>query len=189
MLHATCRRSQSTARTMNTVAALVALVVLAGCGNSPETQSGSVPSATGQDTPTSQSSLRKEIAAEPADREVHEHTAFHSPTGNIGCQISPKSVRCDIDQRTWSPPPRPVDCTLDFGQGISLETGGSAQFVCAGDTARVLPPYAGAGEPLAYGQAITAGAIRCESAEMELTCRDATSGHGFSMSREAYSLF
>nr|WP_228768855.1 DUF6636 domain-containing protein [Mycolicibacterium malmesburyense]CRL74114.1 hypothetical protein CPGR_02991 [Mycolicibacterium malmesburyense] len=160
-----------------------AALVLAGCGNASEIQSEP---PTGQHKPTPDTTPSNEIAA---DRKAYERTAFHSPTGNIGCQISPTSVRCDIDQRTWSPPPRPADCTLDYGQGISIATGGSAQFVCAGDTARVLPPYGGAGEPLPYGQAITAGPIRCESAETGVTCRDGDFGHGFSISREAYELF
>lgn len=164
----------------------VAALVLAGCGNSSDPQSEP---ATGQHKPTPEPNASKEIAAAPADRGVNERTAFHSPTGNIGCQISPTSVRCDIDERTWSPPPRPADCTLDYGQGISIATGGTAQFVCAGDTARVLPPYGGAGAPLPYGQAITSGPIRCESAETDVTCRDGDSGHGFSISREAYEFF
>ena len=51
-------------------------------------------------------------------------------------------------------------------------------------------PYMGAaGEPLAYGEAITAGPMRCESAESGMTCRDVGTGHGFSISREAYQLF
>jgi hypothetical protein len=125
----------------------------------------------------------------PVDREVYELTGFHSPSGNVGCKISPTGVRCDIDQRDWSPPPRPADCRLDFGQGIAIGVGEEAHFVCAGDTVRVLPPYGGAGEPLAYGEAITAGPMRCESAESGMTCRDVGSGRGFSISREAYQPF
>lgn len=122
--------------------------------------------------------------AAPGDREVQKLTAFESPSGNVGCQISPTGVRCDIDQRDWSPPPRPADCRLDYGQGISLSAGKPAHLVCAGDTART-----GSGEPLAYGSAITAGPIRCDSAESGITCRDTGSGHGFAISREAYRLF
>ncbi|WKG03507.1 DUF6636 domain-containing protein [Mycolicibacterium sp. HK-90] len=122
--------------------------------------------------------------AAPGDREVDELTAFQSPSGNVGCQLSPTGVRCDIDQRDWSPPPRPADCRLDYGQGISLGAGKQAHLVCAGDTART-----GSAEPLAYGAAITAGPIRCESTEAGMTCRDTGSGHGFSISREAYRLF
>jgi hypothetical protein len=175
MLFATCGKRMAAPMI---VVLIVVVIAPAGCGNSPKRQSESSPPATEQ---------TKLVA--PVDREVYERTAFHSPSGNVGCQISPTSVRCDIDQRDWSPPPRPADCRLDFGQGISIEAGGPAHFVCAGDTARVLPPYGGAGEPLPYGEAITAGPMRCESAESGMTCRDAGTGRGFSISREAYRLF
>ncbi len=98
--------------------------------------------------------------------------------------IEPGYVRCDIAERDWSPPPRPADCEFDYGQGISLATDEPAQIVCAGDSA--LAPDAG---PLPYGEAITAGSMRCDSAESGITCRDAASGHGFSIAREAYRLF
>jgi hypothetical protein len=42
---------------------------------------------------------------------------------------------------------------------------------------------------LPYGDAITAGPMRCESAQSGITCRDVESGHGFSISREAYRIF
>ncbi|MGV9799356.1 DUF6636 domain-containing protein [Mycobacterium sp. NPDC003449] len=122
--------------------------------------------------------------AAPGDREVHELTAFGSPSGNVGCQITPTGVRCDIDQQDWSPPPRPADCRLDYGKAVAVGVGEPARFLCAGDTART-----GSGEPLAYGAAITAGPIRCESSESAMTCRDTGSGHGFSIAREAYRLF
>ena len=42
---------------------------------------------------------------------------------------------------------------------------------------------------LPYGDSITAGMLRCEVAEAGASCRDSESGHGFSLSREAYRLF
>ncbi|WP_313958176.1 DUF6636 domain-containing protein [Mycobacterium simulans] len=183
--------SRMAASTLYTVGVLVVSVIaLAGCGISSETQSESSPPEAGQTKPSAaQTAPGTSTALAPVDREVYELTGFLSPSGNVGCKISPTSVRCDIDQRDWSPPPRPADCRLDYGQGISIGSGGLAHFVCAGDTVRVLPPFGGAGEPLAYRQAIKAGPIRCESAESGITCRDAGSGHGFSISREAYQLF
>lgn len=91
-------------------------------------------------------------------------------------------ARCDIIDRDWSPPPRPADCGFDFGQGIEIITGQPPSFVCAGDTTF------GAEEVLAYGDAITSGPLRCESAESGITCRDSGTGHEFSISREAYHL-
>jgi hypothetical protein len=92
-------------------------------------------------------------------------------------------ARCDIIDRDWSPPARPPDCEFDYGQGISVAPGERAQFVCAGDTAF------GPDAILPYGETISAAALRCESTEADITCRDLGTGHGFSISREAHQLF
>ena len=111
-------------------------------------------------------------------------TAFRSPSSNIGCYLKADYVRCDIDGRNWTPPPRPADCEWDYGQGITMVPGGSAEFICAGDTALVPD-----GDPLPYGESMTAGPLRCDSAESGITCRDTGTGKGFSISRDAYQLF
>jgi hypothetical protein len=119
----------------------------------------------------------------PGDRVVHQLTGFISPSGNVSCMIDADWARCDIIDRDWSAPPRPADCEFDYGQGISLAPGESAQFVCAGDTAF------GTDEVLPYGDSITAGVLRCESADAGITCRDTQTSHGFSISQQAYQLF
>jgi hypothetical protein len=116
------------------------------------------------------------------DREVSTYTGFISPTGNVSCAIDVDLARCDINDRDWTPPPRPADCEFDYGQGIQLVPSEPASFVCAGDTTF------GAEDVLPYGEAITAGPLRCESAESGITCRDAGSRHSFTISREAYDL-
>ena len=158
---------------------------LAACGGgSTITLASSAPSVTDQTTSSeSPRQAEKPLRPAPADREVHELTGFVSPTGNVSCMIDADWARCDIIDRDWSPPPRPADCEFDYGQGISLAPGEQAQFVCAGDTAF------GADEVLPYGESITAGVLRCESAQSWITCRDVRTGHGFSISREAYRLF
>ena len=112
---------------------------------------------------------------------MHELTGFISPSGNVSCMIDADWARCDIIDRDWSPPARPADCELDYGQGISLAPGERAHFVCAGDTAF------GADEVLPYGESITAGVLRCESAESGVTCRDLGTATGFSISRRGVS--
>jgi hypothetical protein len=47
----------------------------------------------------------------------------------------------------------------------------------------------GADEVLPYGESITAGVLRCESAASGVTCRDLETAYGFSISRRAYRLF
>lgn len=156
------------------LAAIGAAVTLAGCGGEGRSPADRV------------------IPGEPhrmvvhpvTDRSVDEGTGFTSPSGNIGCYVDPESVRCDIGERDWAPPPRPADCPefTDFGQGVTLDAGGAAGFVCAGDT------VLNSGPPLAYGDTITAGPVRCESTSAGIRCWDFVRGGGFSLSRERYSL-
>ena len=121
----------------------------------------------------------------PPTRVVHLE-AFQSPTRNIGCQLVSGVARCDIDQRTWSPPARPASCPseVDFGQGVEVGGSGSAHLVCAGDTAR--DPTS---PKLPYGSASQVGDLTCVSRIDGITCTNRTDGHGFLINRERYSLF
>ena len=122
-------------------------------------------------------------ATEPA---ATQHLAsFRSPSGNIGCMLIAGTARCDIERRSWRPPPRPKDCpgVVDFGQGIEIATSGAARFVCAGDTAR--DPAA---PTLAYGSSSEADGFTCESATSGVACKRAD-GHGFFISIQSYRLF
>lgn len=116
-----------------------------------------------------------------------EVTFFVSPSGNIACVIDPSYIRCDISETDWEQPPRPADCDYSYGHMVGISPwdnpDGPAKFLCAGDSAH------GGDEPLAFGDSITAGPMRCDSAESGITCRNAETGHGFSISRQAYELF
>ena len=109
---------------------------------------------------------------------------FTSPSGNIGCMLSDDLLRCDIAARDWSPPPRPADCPdfTDYGQGILVHPYGPATFVCAGDTAL------GGGPALPYGQFQAGGGMSCNSEPSGMRCSN-SDGHGFTISRQAYTLF
>ena len=171
-------------RLNSAIAGLVALLAVSGCAGSPEPASTSTaPAETNAAATPSPKAKPTSPTAKPADREVFDFTGFISPTGNVACMIVMDLARCDIIDRDWSPPPRPADCEFDYGQGIEIIVGQSAAFVCAGDTAF------GTEDVLAYGDAITAGPLRCESAAAGVTCRDTDTGHGFSLGLEAYQLF
>lgn len=160
------------------------MLAVSGCAGSPEPASTRTAPAEAEGSAT-QTPIAKTTSptAEPADREVFDFTGFISPTGNIACMIVMDLARCDIIDHDWSPPPRPADCEFDYGQGIEIIAGQTATFVCAGDTAF------GPDDVLAYGDAITAGPLRCESAQAGISCRDTDTGHGFSLGLEAYQLF
>jgi uncharacterized protein DUF6636 len=163
--------------------------LLAGCGDGDTVTVSSTsslqPETTADVTPAESStgSTAKETPSTTESDEESELIGFTSPSGNVGCFIDAHYARCDVMERDWSPPPRPADCEFDYGQGIGLAPGEEPEFMCAGDTAL------GGGEPLAYGQSIAAGVLRCDSAESGITCRDTKSGHGFAIAREAYRVF
>ena len=162
--------------------------LLAGCGGqdpAPTAASPSMrPAKTDPATPTESTRAPKRDTPETTEPdEATDLVGFTSPSGNVGCIVDSAYIRCDISERDWSPPPRPADCEFDYGQGISLSSGEEAAFVCAGDTAL------GGGEPLDYDQSVSVGLMQCDSAESGVTCRDTTTGHGFTIAREAYRVF
>jgi hypothetical protein len=160
-----------------------AALALAACGSDDEKKSSAAQTVTKVVTQArTETQTRVERSVIVLER-VKELTGFSSPSKNIGCYIDKTSVRCDIRDRTWKPSARPANCDLDFGQGIGLGAGRKARFVCAGDTA-LGPP-----KRLAYGAAIQAGVLRCDSARAGMTCRDTKTGRGFFLSRQSYRIF
>jgi hypothetical protein len=165
--------------------------VLLGCGGSKHTTTVVVTATTTSSrsgpiiTTVTGSSTAVTSTSAGAARVVHLDT-FQSPSGNIGCAIIAGTARCDIKQRSWSPPPRPHTCPqiVDFGQGLIVGRSGSARLVCAGDTS--LNPAA---KTLAYNTDTVAEGFRCQSRSTGIVCRSTVSGHGFFISLEAYRVF
>ena len=179
------------------LAALALFIGLMGCGDNSAATTATVtstaaaeatdPSTTSSTSTTAEateatSTTATEDSSPPAGTEVTELTGFTSPSGNIGCYIDRRTVRCDIAERDWEPPSRPDGCELDPGPGITLDAGSAPAFVCAGDTAL------GAGDPLPPGQSIAAGLLRCDSEESGMSCRDVETGRGFTISKQGYEL-
>lgn len=106
---------------------------------------------------------------------------FSDPDGNIGCQISPAGVRCDIAEHEWESPPAPPSCTLDFGDAISASTSEPAHFVCHGLTIE-------GGEVLGYDRHVRAYGVSCTSFHEGVDCEHDDSGQGFFISRQSYEL-
>lgn len=107
---------------------------------------------------------------------------FVTPSKNIGCGMTATEVRCDINERNWTPPAKPASCEFDYGQGLSVGDG-EAGFVCAGDTVLGGPVV------LDYGLVAQDGEIQCLSSPEGVTCRNLRTGRGFTLSREAYTVF
>jgi hypothetical protein len=171
-------------------AALLALLV-AGCGGGSDTETATQAQAptttaattTAAEQPTvTKSSTRQPTALAAGHRGPHY---FETPSHNIGCYVSRHDARCDIRERSWSPPPEPKSCKkigLDYGQGLVIGPN-HAEFVCAGDTTLGGPVV------LPYGSSAQRGTILCLSRTAGITCRNTANGHGFFLSRARYRIF
>jgi hypothetical protein len=158
---------------------LTSILFLAGCGGATKTVIVSSPPRVA--TPTNANT-----SPPPGAQDTGQLGSFRSPSGNIGCVLLGGTARCDIERRSWQPPPRPKSCPegVDFGQGLQIGGSGSTRFVCAGDTARdpeetVLP----------YGSSTRSGGFTCQSARSGITCKRSSDGHGFFISIQSYRIF
>lgn len=163
--------------------AVLVTALLIGCGS--DGDSTVVKTATEQGSQSATATVTSRSAAQ-APKPVHLKQ-FQSPSHNIGCYLSKQrggSVRCDIREHSWTAPPKPAFCDVDWGGGLQVGSKRRGSIVCAGDT--VLDP----GSPvLGYGKASELGSIACRSSEAGVRCSNTQSGHGFFVSRERYGLF
>lgn len=173
-------------------AALLLALLIAGCGGDDtktvtEIRTGTPTTSAGGATGTGDidrtiSTIAKSAAIPAGNQGPHY---FETPSHNIGCYLDSQSVRCDIRQRDWSPPPEPQYCIkagVDWGQGLAVGKH-RASFVCAGDTTLGGPGLLG------YGHSARRGPIFCVSRTAGITCRNADTAHGFFLSRASYRLF
>ena len=117
----------------------------------------------------------------------NELKRFFTPSRNIGCFGDSKTVRCDLRTTTGTPPKRPANCELEWGDAFELNRTGKGHGICHGDTA--LPAPSEKGPILKYGHTIKLGTkLKCTSKRTGLTCRS-TSGHGFKLSKTVIKLF
>jgi hypothetical protein len=119
----------------------------------------------------------------PAQAPAAGLVTFQSPSKNIGCALDRAFARCDARKHDWKPPPKPDSCSLDWGQGLSIDVSGRGEFVCAGDTTL------GSGKRLAYGKSITRGRFRCASHKRGMRCVNTKNHHGFELSRQKVKRF
>ena len=116
-------------------------------------------------------------------REISTTYDFLTPSKNIGCLMTSNSARCDIVTKSWKPPAKPADCDLDWGNGVAVVAANKGEVVCAGDTVR------GTKTILPYGEAVKVDNFVCESASSGVRCANTASGHGFTLSRQSYTVF
>jgi hypothetical protein len=88
-----------------------------------------------------------------------------------------------VRESTWAIPPRPPNCEGRWGNSVGLTQGGAASLNCHSNTV-----FGGNPATLPYGASRTVAAITCDSEPTGITCRDATTGHFFSVARDSYRL-
>jgi hypothetical protein len=111
-------------------------------------------------------------------------TFFETPSHNIGCVLGGKiGARCDIREHTWTPPPKPASCPVDWGFGLTVGRQGVARWVCAGDT------VFGGKRVLGYRKSIVRGRFKCTSYRNGVRCVNTRNGHGFKLARRAARWF
>jgi Family of unknown function (DUF6636) len=116
--------------------------------------------------------------AESAPPPTDNRAFFQTPSRNIGCGVNPEGVRCDISEKEWVPPPKPANCPVDYGNGLTLPSEGPAQVECAGDT------ILGIGPTLGYGRSMRRGDFKCTSRESGVVCVHLGTSHDFFLSRQ-----
>ena len=170
------------------------------------TASSSVPPPGGSSSSAPNATTATATASTTDVRKVSDAAAFATPSGRIVCVMADNSVRCDYiaSDKAWTSP-QPKACHLAWGDSLQLtQTAGST---CHGDTLADTPSldsgYEGwrrSGDPtvvvngltlaaLPYGSGLLVGALERDSATTGVTCRNSSTGHGFTMSREAYTIF
>lgn len=187
-------------RTLRVAVALAALVLLGACGGGDDVQTATAEDAPSTTTTTSTTTPPETTttalpattvattppttAAHPATGSVRDHgpTHFRSPTGNIGCMFHEATVRCDIQEHDWKPPPRPASCDHDWGSAFFVDSRG-ARHICYGDT------VLGADEVLEYGTTAVHDGLQCTSERSGMTCRHLRTGRGFTVARASYRFF
>lgn len=173
------------------IAAIVAVLVLAGVAGAYALRDTGDPTPTAAPPPTTQESTTPPPTTPPptttdAVQVATEATGFASPSGNIACYVQPQSVRCDIAESAWDPttiPNRPADCQGVWGDAMEVSGTSRPDFVCHGDT------VFGTGPVLDYGRSLRVGDITCTSRQTGVECQAGAGGHGFSMSRTSYRWF
>jgi hypothetical protein len=119
----------------------------------------------------------------PSSHQALAQGRFTVPGSNIGCDLVSGGVRCDIQQRSWTPPAQPSSCNATWGNAIDMGATGVPAFACGGASAissdaKVVPD----------GWDDKVGTITCQVRSFSVDCYSAH-GHGFIFSRTGYTLY
>ncbi len=107
---------------------------------------------------------------------------FTSPSGNIVCDMSSRSITCSVRDQPWKPMPLEEGCTPgQWETVVRLQVASTASL--QGQCER---PSGGA--VLAYGRGIQLGSMRCGMTTKGLECLVMGTSQGFLVSKNSYRL-
>ena len=109
---------------------------------------------------------------------VHFRTSDH----NVGCDLEPAYVLCNVVKRSFTPPKKPSDCFYTWGKAVEMAIGSKGSFFCGHGE-----DYSGSKRVLATGQAIKVGLVTCRAIPAGVECNG--QGNGFRLTRTGYRLF
>ena len=111
---------------------------------------------------------------------------FQTPSKNIYCagftDAGGTTLRCDILQNNAKIPPRPTDCTLDYGSAFEMTLKGKSIRLCNGDTVADAYPV------LQYGTTWKWAGFICTSSTAGVRCIN-LSRHGWQINKSSQTLF
>jgi hypothetical protein len=156
-----------------TLALLVLLPLVASCNGSSGT-AAPLPTVT-RTIVTTQSPL-------PLPTIEGHPVLFRTADRNVGCDLEPAFVICNIGTKTWPSPRKPGDCLYSWGKEVEVAAGSKGEFICGHNE-----NYRGSKRVLATGQAVKVGLVTCRAVSGGVQCT--SDANGFLLTRAKYRVF
>lgn len=157
-----------------TLALLVLLPLLAACNGSGGTAATPPPRVT-RTVVTTQPPL-------PLPTIVGTPVLFRTADGNVGCDLEPAFVICNIGTKAWTSPRKPGDCLYSWGKEVEVAAGSPGEFICGHNE-----NYRGSKRVLPTGQALKVGLVTCRAVAGGVDCR--SDANGFLLTSAKYRVF
>lgn len=150
----------------------------------------SEPSTAATSAPPSQAPSPQETRAEPTEKPTPEPTpvrpapegaieavAFTTPASNIHCRINDSNVECSIYTYDYPSPGQCEGITATYSVGIEDEVEADCQY------------FVRTNDVYEYGTAVALNGFACTLEQDGVTCWSQMSGHGFTLTRAADTIF
>jgi hypothetical protein len=157
-----------------TLALSLLLPLLAACGGSGGTTASPQPRVTRTVVTTT--------SPQPAPTIVGSPVMFRTADGNVGCDLEPAFVICNIGTKSWASPRKPGDCLYSWGKEVEVAAGSEGEFICGHNE-----NYRGSKRVLPTGQALKVGLVTCRAVSGGVECT--SDRNGFLLTRAKYRVF